>query len=213
VRHTTAICLLVTLSAALFASPALASDEDTQFWLSASVTGPLADDVSGSFDLSQRWRDGPNQLFARASADYKATPWLNLGGGATWVAFAGGHEFRPHEQATITVGRLAFRSRAEERFFAGADRMQLRLRERVQLTEPVVKDTNLIAMAELLYIARPENRTSDARIDAWRFAGAIQHKFSSCLDGTLGYMLSYGPRAGAPDKISHIPQASLTLHL
>jgi hypothetical protein len=83
----------------------------------------------------------------------------------------------------------------------------------VQLSEPVARNTKLAASVELLYIARPETRTSAERIDSWRFETAVQHRFATHIEGTLGYLLIYSPRERAPDKISHVPELTLTVRL
>jgi hypothetical protein len=194
--------------------PARAADEDTQLWVYSSIAVPVAKNATATFELSPRFRQGGNQVLTRATVDFKLTPAVSLGGGAAYVDNHGGaDEFRSHQQLTVTLGALAFRSRAEERFFAGADRTQLRLRQRIQLSEPVAHDTRLSLAGELLYIARTENRATDPRVDSWRGTASLQHRFSSHVDGTLGYLLIYSPRAGKPDKLSHVPQISLSARL
>ncbi len=208
VRRTTAICLL---SAAMFAGPAQAAEDDTQLWLYANTVIPLGDDASATFELSPRFREGGDQLLVRGTAELKLSPEVTVGGGAAYVEFADGHEFRPHQQLTLTFGPVALRSRVEERFFAGADRMQLRLRQRIQLATEVAPGTRLSGSAELLYIARTEDPADDARVDSWRFQAVAQHRFSKRVEAGLGYLLIYSPRAGAPDRVSHVPQISLVV--
>jgi hypothetical protein len=214
-RQTTGICLALVAgcAAALHPAPARASDEDTQLRRYFNTVAPLGHGATGTFEITPKFRQAGDQLQLRGTVDFKVSPTVSLGGGAAYVNSDGPDEFRPHQQLTIALGPLALRTRVEERFFHGGDRMQLRLRQRMQLTEPVAKDTKLIGSAELLYIARPENRTSDARIDSWRFTAAVQHRFARHIEGTLGYLLIYSPRAGKPDKLSHVPQVTLTARL
>lgn len=214
-RQTTGICLtmLAGCAAALHPASARASDEDTQLWLSLETVALLGDGATGKFEITPKFRQAGDQLELRSSVDFKLSPTIGIGGGGAYVDNNGADEFRPHQQMTISVGPLSFRTRVEERFFEGADRMQLRLRQRVQLSEPVARNTKLIGSAELRYIARPENRTDKARVDSWRFTAAVQHRFAKHIDGTLGYLLSYSPREGKPDKISHVPQVTLTVRL
>jgi hypothetical protein len=214
-RQTTGICLalIAGCAAALHPAPACASDEDTQLWLYFNAVVPLGRKATGTFEITPKFREAGDQLQLRGTVDFKVSPALSLGGGAAYVNNDGPDEFRPHQQLTLTAGPLAFRTRVEERFFNGADRMQLRLRQRVQLTEPVAKDTKLIGSAELLYIARTESRATDPRIDNWRFSAGVQHRFAKHVEGTLGYLLIYSPRAGKPDRLSHVPQLTLTARL
>jgi hypothetical protein len=195
---------------ALAASPAMAADEDTQVWLYANAVVPLAEQTSATFELSPRFREGDDQLLARATAELRLSGRVSVGAGAAYVDTAGNHEIRPHQQVTLAAGRLAFRTRVEQRFFEGAERMQLRLRQRVQLSLPVGPATRLTGSGEVLYIARTENRTSAARVDSWRGVAAVNHRLSPHLDGTVGYLLIYSPRSGAEDRISHVPQLTLT---
>jgi hypothetical protein len=204
--RTTAISALL----AAIATPALAADEDTQLWVTAATAVPLAEDVSGNFEVSYRFREGGDQMLTRGAVDFRLSKAVTVAGGAAWVDFAGGHEFRPHQQLTFTTGPLAFRTRVEERFIAGADRMQLRLRQRVQLTQPLSSEARLSGTAELLYIARTENPAAKARVDSWRFGVAASHRLSPHFEAQLGYLLIYAPRSGAPDRVSHVPQLTLT---
>jgi hypothetical protein len=194
--------------------PARAADEDTQLWLYFNTVVPVAKDANATIELSPRIRESGDQFLARGTVDFKLSPGVTLGGGAAYVENHGAaDEFRPHQQLTLTAGPLSFRTRVEERFFTGADRMQLRLRQRIQLTEPIAQGTKFSLAGELLYIARPENRTTDARIDSWRGTASLQHRFSKHVEGTLGYLLLYSPREGKPDKLSHVPQVTLTARL
>jgi len=201
-------------TAALRAGPARAADEDTQFWIYMNSVVPVGDKATATLELSPRFREGGDQFLTRGVVDYKLTPHISLGGGAAYVINEeDADEIRTIQQLTLTTGSLAFRTRVEERFFEDGDRAQLRLRQRVQLTEPIAKDTRLSVSGELLYIARTEDHTSDPRVDSWRFATAIQHRFSKRFEGGLGYLLIYAPKEGKPDKISHVPQLTLTARL
>jgi hypothetical protein len=149
-------------------------------------------------------------LLSRASLEHKVSDRLSLGGAVAYVEFAAGNEFRLHQQALITAGPLALRTRVEERWFAGADRAQIRLRQRIAATLPLTESTRAVVGGELLYIAQAENTAQDERVDQWRAQATLQHSLSDHLDGSAGYLLIYSPRSGADDRISHVPQLSLT---
>jgi hypothetical protein len=206
-RGTTAICLALLSAAA----PAAAEDEDTQLWITGSLAVPLAKDWSGSLDVSQRFREtGGDQQLVRAIVEFRLSPHVSVGGGLTHVWADGPDEWRPHQQVTLTFDRLSLRTTFEERLFDGADRAELRLRERARLTLPVGKATRVAGTAEFLYILQPKERTTDARVDSLRGTLTLQQKLSPHLDGALGYMFVYAPRSGATDRISHVPQIGLT---
>ena len=206
-RGTTGICAALLC---LAAAPARAADEDTQLWLYGNLVLPVAPDTAATLEVSPRLRDNGDQWLFLASADYKASDRVSLGGALAYLAFDGGHEFRLHQQAVITLGPIALRSRAEERWFAGADRMQLRLRQRIAASVPLAQDTRATLAGELLYIARPETAGTAAHVDSWRAQAMVQHKLSAHFDAGAGYLLVYTPRPGAPDRISHVPQLTLT---
>jgi hypothetical protein len=125
-----------------------------------------------------------------------------------WVD--GPNEWRPHQQVTFTFDKLSVRTTLEERLFDGADRAELRLRERARVTLPVGKATRFAGTAEFLYILQPHDRLTQARVDSLRGTVAVQQKLSPHLDGSIGYMFVDAPRSGAPDRISHVPQIGLT---
>ena len=63
---------------------------------------------------------------------------------------------------------------------------------------------------ELFYVARSEVEGGDDQIAQWRLNASIAHKPARTLELTLGYLLMYTPRTGAPDKIAHVPQLTLS---
>lgn len=205
-------CAIAALAGQLaFVAPARATAEDTQLWLFLNGIVPLAEDATATLELSPRLRNGPDQVLARGSIDWQVSQGVQLGGGASWVDFAGGHEFRPHQQVQLTQGPLQFRTRMEERFFAGADRAQIRLRQRVQLSVPLAAGLRGVANGEVLYIARAESRTGSARVDSWRGTAGANYRLSPRAELGLAYLAIYSPRAGARDRLSHVPQIRLTL--
>jgi hypothetical protein len=180
-------------------------------WITGSLALSIADDVNGSIEMSQRFRNSGDQQQLRASAEFRLFPAVSVTGGASYVRSSASTEYRPDQQMTVFAGPVSFRSMIEERLIDGADRVELRVRERVRLAVPLGTATRIAGAAELLYIAQPRNRAAQARIDSWRGSLAIQRRLSGHLDATVGYLLIYSPRAGSPDRISHVPQLSLTL--
>src|SRR5436190_15601208 len=151
-RHTTALLALLLAAAA---RPASAADEDTQLWVTESATLPLSDDLDGVFDLSERFREGDDQLLMRGTVEFRLSDNVVAGAGGAYVqTFGGADEVRPHQQLTLTFGPVALRSRIEERFFEGADRMELRLRQRIGVSQPLSSNLKAGLTGELLYIAR-----------------------------------------------------------
>jgi len=208
-RRTTGFSLAAIALACPF--PALAADEDVQLWISQSATAPVSDTVDGTLDLSQRIRDSGDQLLTRGTAEVRLSENAVLGGGAAYVVTRdAADEFRPHQQLTLTFGPLAFRTRVEERFFDGADRMELRLREKVTATWPIARRLKGALAGELLYIARSQDSGRGDHVDQWRANATLTHRLTDSLESTLGYLAIVAPRSGAPDRLSHVFQLSLT---
>lgn len=195
----------------LIPAPARAAVEDTQLWLFLNGVVPLDDDLTATLEVSPRLREGADQLLLRGSVDRQVAREVQIGGGASWVDFAGGREFRPHQQIQFTRGPVQFRTRVEERFLAGADRVQIRLRQRVQITLPLADRVRGVANGEMLYIAQAESRTGSARVESWRANVGANYRLSPHAELGLGYLAIYSPRAGARDRLSHVPQLRLTI--
>ena len=135
-----------------------------------------------------------------------------VGGGAAYVSTIGSaDEIRPHQQLTLTFGPLTLRTRAEERFFENADRMEFRLRQRIGATIPLSQDLKAGLAGELLYTARSQNAGQSAHVDQWRAQATIVRRLGDTLEGTLGYLAILSPRNGGPDRLSHVAQVALTL--
>ncbi|MBO9517050.1 MAG: DUF2490 domain-containing protein [Porphyrobacter sp.] len=209
-QRTTAFSALALIAQG--STPAQAADEDAQLWLSQTLVLPVdEDDVTGTIDFSQRVRENGNQLLGRGTAEFRLSKVAVIGGGAAYVeTFDNPDEFRPHQQLTLTYGPLALRTRVEERFFEGADRMELRLRQKATVTWPLAAELKGSFAGELLYIAQSQDADKGAYIDQWRGTGAVTYKLAPDLEGTLGYLLIWSPRDDAEDKLSHVAQVSLT---
>jgi hypothetical protein len=211
-QRTTAFSAPLALLLGWPALPAHAAEEDFQLWLAQSVSAPLSSAVHGTLDLSQRFRENGDQLLTRGTAEFRLSPVAVVGGGAAYVSTVdSADEFRPHQQLTLTYGPLTFRTRLEERFFEDADRMELRLRQRIGATVPLSQDLKAGLAGELLYIARSQNSVQDARVDQWRGQATLARRLGDTLEGTLGYLAILAPRSGGPDKLSHVAQVTLTL--
>lgn len=209
-KRTTAFSALLAL---LTAGPARAAEEDTQLWLTGAVAMPLSADLNGNLEVSQRFREGDDQWLVRGNVDLKLSRPVSLGAGATHAEAGGTEEFRLHQQLTLTAGPVAFRTRVEERFFEGADRMQLRVRQRAQVTLPVDAETRAALSGELFYIARSHVAGAGDRLEQWRLNATLTRRLSGRLEGTVGYLFIATPRPGAPDRVSHVPQLTLTVRL
>jgi len=217
-NRTTAFSLAVLgAGAGLHPVAALAADEETQLWLDGTMITPLADGVTGTLELSRRVRENDDQILLRGTADLKVSRSVSVGGGAAYVNSIDGlletgedKEFRLHQQLMLTFGVLSFRTRVEERFFEDAERMQLRIRQRVQAAVPVAKDLHAAFSGEVFYMARSEDVGVEDQVAQWRLNATLTRRMSHKLEAAVGYLFMYTPQDGKPDKIAHVPQITLT---
>lgn len=202
--------LLAALLAAWQPSKARAGDEETQFWLNAIATGEVAQDTTLTLDATQRWRreeEGADQRTLRVTLERQVGEAARLGAGIGVFETAGLTEIRTHQQAIFTPGRLELRTRLEERFFDGADRMELRLRQRVTYNQPIAAGWRATAGIEWLGIMQSRNGSEGASTDQWRFQTSLVHRVSDRLEIGAIYWLVIFPRGDRPDRTNHVPQA------
>lgn len=206
--------LLAAGLAAWQPSKALAGEEDTQFWLNATATGPIGDGTMLTFDATQRWRGdqevGADQQTIRVTLEQRVADSTRLGGGIMLFDTAGLTEVRLHQQAVFTLGRIEARSRLEQRFFDGADRMELRLRQRVQYNQPIARAWRATGGIEWLGLLQSRNSEQGSSTEQWRFQTSVIHRVNERLEIGATYWLVSFPRGSRPERISHIPQAAVT---
>jgi hypothetical protein len=206
--------LLAAGVAAWQPSSARAGEEDTQFWLNAVATGKISQSTTLTIDATQRWRGadevGSDQQTIRVAIDQQVAERARIGGGIMVFDTAGLTEIRTHQQATVTFGRIEARTRLEERFFDGADRMELRLRQRIAYSQPIADKWRASAGVEWLGIVQSRSRDQGASTEQWRFQASVAHRVMKSLDVGAIYWLVSLPRGNRPERVSHIPQIVVT---
>jgi hypothetical protein len=131
----------------LWASPALALEDEGQIWLNWQASGVLKGRLLGHFDTSIRLEDDPRrvgQVVFRAGLGWRIRNEFSVQGGwfytNAWpLPGVDQREHRSYQQANYTIGSghnfsLRARTRLEERFRLGRDGMGLRVRQQVRLT-------------------------------------------------------------------------------
>jgi len=204
--------LLAALLAAWQPSKAHAADEDVQFWHVVLMTGDLDKDTRLTVDASHRWREesrGDEQQTLRFTIEQTVAKGVRIGGGAAVFEASGNTELRPHQQIILVQGRFESRTRLEERFFDGADRMELRLRQRILYNQPLGKDWRASFGGEWLGILQSRNSDEGASTEQWRALAGIGYKINDRLEVGANYWLLLFPGGDQPDHISHVPQAGL----
>ncbi|MGB3738476.1 MAG: DUF2490 domain-containing protein [Pontixanthobacter sp.] len=189
------------------ASTALA-EEDAQLWIDTVVSYPIADDTRFALQTQPRISlDGErtDQLFLRAGVSHRATKDATIGGGLILLGEFGPVEKRPYASVDFGSGPLTLRTMAEFRFFDGADRMAIRLRQRAQMALPIAARTDFVTSGEVFYTARSQSDDGDTRVSQWRAIAGIRYAASDKLNVSAGYLALGIPRPDAEDSLSHIP--------
>lgn len=206
--------LLAAGCAAWQPSKASAADEDVQLWQFVFLTGDLDKDTRLTVDATQRWREqarGDEQQTLRFTIEQTVAEGVRIGGGAAVFEADGMTEIRPHQQITLVEGRFEFRTRLEERFFDRADRVELRLRQRVQYNQPLGKGWRASVGGEWLGLLQGRNAGQGASTEQWRAQAGIAYKLSDKLEIGANYWLLVFPRGDQPARMTHVPQTVLTV--
>lgn len=208
-----ATCLAATL-AALQPASAMAADEAVQKWAVVTLKTSLDTQTTASLTGNVRFRsDGTIGKALFLTLDHALTDWVSVGGGIGRLGSPETEELRPYQQLTLNYGDLALRSRLEERMFDGAPHTELRLRERVEFTPRIARDTSAKLSVEWLHILRPRDPDESSQTNHCRFSTEISHRFDDKVRAGIGYMVMLLPHANTPDKIIHVPQVTATISL
>lgn len=205
--------VLACLPIGLIPSVAHASKEDTQFWFYAIATGDLDENTHMRVDGSLRFREearGDEQQTLRVTLEQDVLDGVRTGGGIGVFDAGGQTEIRPFHQTTISKGRVSARTRVELRFFDGAPRVELRLRQRLRYTQPVTDNVSASIAGEWLHLAQTQRPAIDPARDQWRLRSEIAWAASPDIRLAAAYMTIYTPQPTGPDRINHVPQATLT---
>lgn len=204
--------LLAALIAAWQPSKAQANPEDTQLWLVGFVRGNLSDEFYLTIDTSQRWRDpvfGADQQTFRVTLERSINDEVRLGGGVSWFQTGTIGEARLHQQFRYAKGGLDLRTRFEQRWFEGADQVELRVRQRVQYTHPLGNGIKALVSSEWFAIIKSRRIGKTAGTEQVRNIIGVAIPLGANLDIQPSYMLQITPRENWPDAISHVPQVTL----
>jgi len=205
--------LIACLAATWQPSSALAQDEDVQLWVLANVEGDLDENTGINVDYTYRWRDrivGADQETLRVTIDQKVADNIVLGGGIGVFDAAGSTEIRVTQQMGLRRGGWSSRTRLEQRFFDGADRMELRLRQRIRYTHKLAPKLKGSIEGEFLYLAQTQREDPRIPRDQWRWRAFASYDLNDHLTLGAAYMLIHTPGGEVTDKVNHVPQAIVT---
>ena len=207
--------LLAAMLAAWQPSKARAGNEDTQLWHFVFATGEIGPDTRLTLDASHRWREearGDEVQTLRFTIEQNVADDWRIGGGAAVFEAGGTTELRPHQQVIFTRGGFEARTRLEQRFFDGADRMELRLRQRLQYNQPLGDGWRANIGAEWLGLLQSRRADGEAGTEAWIAQAGLVYKINDKLDIGASYWLLAFPNGDGPARYSHVPQTLLIYH-
>ena len=197
------------LGAFMQPTAAQAATRDDELWIETGIKGDIAPGTDFKLELETRRREGPNEYILGAEVNTDVSSALALGGGIEIHDEDGFTEVRPYQQLTFGLGKFDFRSRIEERFYDGADRMALRLRQRARFRTKVADKITGFASGELLYQLRDRNEGGPQRIDQWRLNAGATARIAPELELTGGYLFQIRPRDNGNTRHTHVSQVSL----
>lgn len=202
------------IGAALLApTPALAGDEDFEFWLNPSVGTSLDDDTSIELETSQRFRSSDNgrvdTYFFRGWVKQRVAKGVTLAGAVEQRLNDGGSdELRTMQQLSTSHGVFKTRLRVEQRFVENrGGRMGLRLRPRIGVEFPLddAGKWSVGTNAELFWTLRGTSPDGDTGITGLRNQISVSYKASENIELGLTYLRQQDFEPGAPDEIGHAP--------
>ncbi len=120
-------------------------------------------------------------------------------------------ERRLHQQLSVRRGIFRSRSRLEQRFVDGDDRMGLRFRQRFGFEVPLDKagKWSLGANAEGFFTLRAGNAGGDTGLTGLRTTAEIGREIDDRLSDSVGNLRAQDIRSGRADRVGHAPLIGL----
>lgn len=211
------IAVLAASGCLLSAAPALAQDEDAEFWFNPAFVKTIDDATSIELETAQRLRDDPRD------DTYFARLWVNRedSGGREWSAgieqrWTGPdeREVRLLQQVGYDWGPLEFRTRLEQRFVDVDPQTGWRLRQRIGTTVPLTDTEDgwaLTGDAELFVTLRNTEPGGQTGVTGLRTFVGFERGFGR-YDVSLGYLRQQDIRDGAEDRVGHAPFVGFTVN-
>lgn len=209
------------LAVAFLATPALASQQDGQFWFQANTNVPLGDGFKLTLEQIARTSDRANGLYQTEFGgllSYKVRPNIELGFGYRKVGAhngVGDNEDRIRQQVVATFGPVVTRFRVDERFNPGGSEIGFRIRPLVRYNHKLGQDGfGLFASHESFILP---NSTSWGQLAGWermRNAAGFIVPLGKRITGDIGYLNQYRfARNGARAQMDHALTLQLTINL
>ena len=204
------LALATSIAALALATPALASDEDMEFWFNPSVSTAVDGRTSVELETAQRFRKDPrtDTYFVRGwikRDDARDNTW-GVGIEQRWNG-PDQQEVRLLQQVGYELGPIDFRTRMEQRFVSTDPQTGWRVRQRIGTSIPLGDSANnwsLTADAELFVTLRSTDPDGQTGVTGLRTFVGFEREFGR-YEVSLGYLRQQDVRHNAPDRIGHAP--------
>jgi hypothetical protein len=204
------LVLATSIAALSLATPALASDEDMEFWFNPSVSKAVDGRTSIELETAQRFRKDPRNdtYFVRGWVkrdDDRDNTW-GVGVEQRWNG-PDQREVRLLQQVSYALGPIDFRTRTEQRFVSTDPQTGWRVRQRIGTSIPLGESDDswsLTADAELIMTLRSTDPDGQTGVTGLRTFVGFEQEFGR-YEVSLGYLRQQDVRDSAPDRIGHAP--------
>lgn len=206
----------------LFATPALAQQEDEQLWLQVNTNVPVADDVRVTLEQIARFSDRQAGLYQTefgALLGIKLADNVEFGVGYRWVGAHNGNtaanENRLRQQVVATFGPVTTRFRVDERFNPRGREVGFRIRPLVRYNHALAdSDIALFVSHESFFLPNSTRWGQRSGYERMRNIVGLTVPVARGLSADIGYLNQYRPgRGGARDQMDHALNVQLTIDL
>ncbi len=204
------LVLATSIAALSLATPALASDEDVEFWFNPTASKALDERTTFELETAQRFRNDPrlDTYYVRGWVkrdDDRDNTW-GVGIEQRWNG-PDQREVRLLQQVSYSWGPVDLRTRTEQRFVSTDPQTGWRIRQRIGTSVPLGDSDNswsLAADAEVIVTLRSTNPDGKTGVTGLRTFVGVEREFGR-YEVSLGYLRQQDIRDGAPDRIGHAP--------
>lgn len=215
---------LASLMLASIASPALAQDQDQQFWFKIDAGTDLSEQVDLGLEMNQRFGNDEGGVI---ESQYLAKIGVDIGGG---VKLTGGinrvvgvsdgrvdnTEWRPRQEigfpiASLGRGALAGRVRLEQRFRSDGDDVGHRVRPEITYALLLTETLELEIGHESYFNLNTTDFGQRSGHERMRNFAALGFPIAPNVSASVGYLNQYRFNRNARDRMEHALTTGLSV--
>jgi Protein of unknown function (DUF2490) len=209
----------------VLSSAARGQEHDEQLWLSAAVSGAVADEISFKLETNQRLsaeRGGLYESQYIVAVSVEIAEDVNLTGGVNrTVNVADGSvsstEWRPRQEIAFPItslgsGQLRGRFRLDQRFVSNSDNVGHRIRPKLTYTLPLTDSVSIELAHESYFNFNTTDFGQQSGHERMRNSLTLSLPLGKNIKAGLGYLNQYRFNRDATDVMEHALTASLALN-